>query len=82
MSADEPAIDTEQLPIGRRGLVMTRFSTVRGVTRAPAFACSVEVAEGCYMRVPDGCLIEVGQAKVRLAERAPAGTEAGRADGR
>ena len=40
----------------------------------------------CYMRDPDGYLIEVGQAtglvEGRLAEQAPAGSEAGRADGR
>ena len=40
----------------------------------------------CYMRDPDGYLIEAGQAtglvQGRLAEQAPAGREAGRADGR
>jgi hypothetical protein len=40
----------------------------------------------CSMRNPDGSLIEVGQAtglvEGRLAERAPAGRESGRADGR
>jgi catechol 2,3-dioxygenase-like lactoylglutathione lyase family enzyme len=40
----------------------------------------------CSMRDPDGHLIEVGQAtglvEGRLAEQAPAGREAGRADGR
>lgn len=39
----------------------------------------------CYMRDPDGYLIEVGQAtglvEGRLAEQAPAGREAGHADG-
>ena len=40
----------------------------------------------CYVRHPDGYLIEAGQAtglvEGRLAEQAPAGREAGRADGR
>ena len=40
----------------------------------------------CYMRDPDGHVIEVGRAtglvEGRLAEQAPAGREAGRADGR
>jgi hypothetical protein len=40
----------------------------------------------CHMRDPDGYLIEVGQAtglvEGRLAEQAPAGRGAGRADGR
>jgi hypothetical protein len=40
----------------------------------------------CYMRDPDGYLIEVGQAtglvEGRLGDRAPAAREAGRADGR
>lgn len=40
----------------------------------------------CYMRDPDGYLIEVGQAtglvEGRLAEQAPAGRETGGADGR
>jgi catechol 2,3-dioxygenase-like lactoylglutathione lyase family enzyme len=40
----------------------------------------------CYMRDPDGYLIEAGQptglVQGRLAEQAPAGRETGRADGR
>ena len=40
----------------------------------------------CYVRDPDGYLIEAGQAtglvEGRLVEQAPAGREAGRADGR
>ena len=40
----------------------------------------------CYMRDPDGYLVEVGEATAlierRHAEQAPTGREAGRADGR
>jgi hypothetical protein len=66
MSADEPAIDTEQLPMTAP---LDRGAEIR-----------------CYMRDPDGYLIEVGQAtglvEGQLAEQAPAGGEAGRADER
>ncbi len=59
-----------------------RFPTVRDVTRAPACSRNIGLANSCYVRDPDGYLIEVGRAKGRLAEQAPAGREAGRADGR
>jgi hypothetical protein len=48
--------------------------------------CIVGAESRCYMRDPDGDLIEVGQAtgvvEGRRGERAPAGSETGRADGR
>jgi hypothetical protein len=66
MSVDEPAIDTEQLPMTAP---LDRGAEIR-----------------CYVHDPDGYIIEVGQAtglvEGRLAEQAPAGREAGRADGR
>jgi hypothetical protein len=79
---------------------MTHLLAVRDVGRARAFytevlggrvvmeenPCIVGAESRCYVRDPDGDLIEVGQAtgvvEGRLGERAPAGREAGRVGGR
>jgi hypothetical protein len=90
---------------------MTRFLSVRHVSRARGFSanlfadieasCRERRVRGahvltapldrgaeirCCMRDPDGYLIEAGHATGlvdgRLAEKAPAGREAGRGDGR
>jgi hypothetical protein len=102
MSADEPAIDTEQLPIPAEGADdaflggLRRQACAGLLSRRPRRAgervsseASSRVSSFVNLRVADieaSYRVEVGQAtglvEGRLAEQAPAGREAGRADGR
>jgi hypothetical protein len=91
MSADESAIDTEQLPIPTGGLLMTHFLVVRDVRRARAFYAGVR--GGRLVMGENPCIVGLANCwemshrarvssfmNLRVADIA--GSEAGRADGR